>query len=146
MLMNPNLSLKLPLFQMFAQSSSLEHSIIAAKNGSFLDLWRCFFSSWLRHFLAAAGGGGRRRRGPEGSVFFGIPGVFSQEKGILIKFRWVMGLGGGEGWLRRNGDDSREESEEFERDDDDNDNDRVRREVGRSFWVEEGVWLLIERV
>ncbi|KAG6419842.1 hypothetical protein SASPL_116354 [Salvia splendens] len=130
---------------MLAQSSSLEHSIIAAKNGSFLDLWRCFFSSWLRHFLAEAGGGGRRRRGPEGSVFFGIPGVFSQEKGILIKFRWVMGLGGGERWLRRNGDDSREEeSEEFEHDD--NDNDRVRREVGRSFGVEEGVWLLIERV
>lgn len=89
--------------------------------------------------VVPAGGKGRRRR-PEDSVFLkpwwflGIPGVCSQEKGIPINFRGVIGLCRGDGSLKENSGDSKNESQESDRDDDENDG--VRRVDGRNFGVE----------
>lgn len=101
----------------------MEHSIIAAKKGSLLNLVGCF----LAVEAAAPAGGNGRRWPPEDSVFlkpwrfFGIPGVCSQEKGIPFKFRGVLGLCGGDELLKKNGDDSEEELEEFEREEEEKD-------------------------
>lgn len=114
MLTNPNRSLNvlvtLELFQKFpmlsCSSFPLEHSTNAAKKGSFRKLslvWYFFWvvgkiSFWL-NFLADGGNG---RKFNEGfsiflflgiCLFFGIPGIFSQEKGIRPEnLRVVVGL------------------------------------------------------
>lgn len=135
--------------------SSLEHSTNAAKNGSFLKLLATFFlgensSRKLVIFLDELfgtlfpfphGGGINGRSWPRvvvvlfflENICFGIPGIFSQEKGTPFgNWRGVVGLIG-ELWSSRiswkESDDPKEELEEWDGDEE-RDDGVLRRFVG----------------